>query len=140
MFSPKTKRNLYKIIPFSVISVLSGWVFLIVELAATGGISQLPETAIKMDFQIFILSSLAMAVVGLLTGYIEFKYLYNIFSDKKFTIRVFSKLMIYSIFFLIIVLIFFPTAASLELNTHIFDRIIWEKYLNYFTSITHLST
>ncbi|MFK8007944.1 MAG: adenylate/guanylate cyclase domain-containing protein, partial [Saprospiraceae bacterium] len=47
---------------------------------------------------------------------------------------------IYSIFFLIIVLIFFPTAASLELNTHIFDRIIWEKYLNYFTSITHLST
>ena len=140
MLRPKTKRNIQQIIPFGVIWLLSGWVFLIVELAASGSFSELPTTAIKIDFQIFILSSIAITSVGLFTGLIELKYLGNIFANKNFTIRFIYKFFIYSLFFLVIVLVTFPIAASLELNTHVFDRNVWEKYFNYFTSITHLST
>lgn len=140
MLRPKTKRNIQQIIPFGIIWLLSGWVFLIVELAASGSFNELPTTAIKMDFQIFILSSIAITSVGLLTGFIELKYLGNVFANKSFTIRFIYKLLIYSLFFLVIVLVTFPIAASLELNAHVFDRTVWEKYLNYFFSITHLST
>ncbi len=140
MLRPKIKRNIQQIIPFGVIWLLSGWVFLIVELAASGSFSKLPTTAIKIDFQIFILSSIAITSVGLLTGFIELKYLGNIFTNKNFAIRFIYKFIIYSLLFLVIVLVTFPIAASLELNTPLFDKNVWEKYFNYFTSISHLST
>ncbi len=140
MLRPKTKRNVQQLIPFGVIWLLSGWVFLIIELAASGSFSELPSTAIKIDYQIFILSSLAVTTVGLLTGFIELRYLSNIFANKNFALRIMCKILIYALFFFLIILVTFPIAASMELDTHIFDKNVWEKYLNYFTSVTHLST
>lgn len=140
MLSPKNRRTLHRIIPFALIWVLSGWVFLVVELAATGSFKQLPATAIKMDFQLFIMSSLAMMVVGFLTGLVELKLLDHIFANHYFLLRFFYKLLIYTLFFFVVVLITYPIAASLELNTHILDQEVWNKYLRYATSVTHLST
>ena len=54
MLSPKTKRNLSRILPFGIIWLLSGLVFLIVEQAAVGNLTGSPDTAIRMDFKIFI--------------------------------------------------------------------------------------
>lgn len=140
MLSPKTRRTIHRIIPFALIWVVSGWVFLVVELAATGSFKQLPATAIKMDFQLFIMSSLAMMVVGLLTGLVELKFLDHIFARHNFLLRFFYKLLIYSLFFIVVELITYPLAASLELNTHFLDQEVWDKYLRYAASITHLST
>lgn len=140
ILSPKTTRKLHRIIPYGLIWMVSGWVFLIVELAVYGSLGELPETAIHMNFPIFVLSSIAMGVVGILTGLIELKYLNNAFSSQNFAIRFFYKLLFYSVFFLLIILITFPTAVSLELHTHIFDKKVWDKYFNYFFSLAHLST
>ncbi len=140
MLSPKNKRFAYRIIPFGLIWLLSGWVFLLVELAATGSFSELPATAIQMDFQIFLLSSLAITAVGLLIGFIELKYLDHVFSNKKFALRLFYKLLIYSLIFFLVIFVTFPVAASLELNTHLLDTRVWHKYFNYLVSVTHLST
>lgn len=137
---PKTKRNIQRLLPFALIWVLSGWIFLIVELAASGSYSQLPATAIKMDASIFILSSVALAGVGLLTGFIELNYLSHIFIYRKFALRFLYKFLIYSALFLVVVLITFPVAASFELDTPLFDQRVWGKYFDYFSSITHLST
>lgn len=136
----KTKRDLHQIIPFGLIWLLSGWVFILVELAVSGSSLELPDTAIRMDIQIFLLSSVAITVVGLLTGFIELKYLHEAFLHKNFAIRSLYKFFIYSLFFFLIVLVTFPIAASLELDASIFDSRVWEKYGNYITSITHLST
>lgn len=137
---PKTRWNIQRLIPFAIIWVLSGWIFLIVELAASGSQSHLPATAIRMDASIFVLSSVALAGVGLLTGFIELKYLSHIFIYKKFALRFLYKFLIYSCLFLVVVLITFPIAASFELDTHVLDQRVWEKYFDYFSSITHLST
>ena len=137
---PKTKRFIHRLIPFGLIWLLSGWIFLVVELAATGSFTQFPSTAIKMNFQIFVLSSLAITSVGLLIGFIELKYLDNVFINKYFAVRFFYKFLIYSWVFLVVIFITFPIATSLELDTSILDKRVWNKYFNYLLSITHLST
>ena len=87
MLQAKTKRNIYRIIPFGLIWLLSGWVFQLVEQAASDHFSQLPSTAIRMNTQIFLWSSLAITGVGLLVGFIELRYLDNVFADKKFALK-----------------------------------------------------
>jgi hypothetical protein len=85
MLSPKAKRNLSRIIPFGIIWLLSGLVFLVVERAARGDFTGQPSTGIEMNWQIFVFSSLAITVVGLLVGLIEVVYLNNVFSKKSLT-------------------------------------------------------
>jgi adenylate cyclase len=138
--SPKTKRSIQQIIPFGIIFMLSGWVFLLIESVASDNFNQIPETAIKMDTQIFILSSLAVGGVGMLMGFIELRYIKHLFLSKFFLLRMLNKLVVYSIFFMLTILLLFPIAASLELNVPISDPLVWEKYLDYFWSWTHLST
>ena len=140
MNRPKLRRFVYRLLPFGLIWLISGLVFLVVELAATGSFSQLPDTAIRIDFEIFLWSSIAISTVGLLIGFIEIKYLDHLFMHQNFAIRFICKLLIYSVLFLIIIFITYPLAVSLELNTDIMDRRVWEKYIQYFTSVTHLST
>ncbi len=140
MLSPKTKRNLSRIIPFGLIWLLCGWVFLIVEFAAVDNSSDIPSTAIQMDFNIFIFASLAVMGFGMLVGFFEVIYLDKVFAKKSFTKKILYKLLIYAFIFFIINLIAFPIAASLELDTNIFDSRVRDKYFNYLTSITHLST
>jgi len=140
MLSPHTRRRLYRLLPFALIWVGSGWVFFIVELAATDNARALPDTAIRVDMQIFIFSTLAMTAVGLLIGLIEIHYLSRVFVKKRFAVRLAYKLFIYSLLFLLVVSITYPVAASLELGTSITDHRVWQKYLHYAGSITHLST
>jgi hypothetical protein len=83
MLSPKAKRNLSRIIPFGIIWLLSGLVFLVVERAARGDFTGQPSTGIEMNWQIFIFSSLAITIVGLLVGLIEVVYLNNVFFQKE---------------------------------------------------------
>lgn len=97
-------------------------------------------TAIKMDLPIFIFASFAITGVGLLLGFIELQYLDQLFADKSFTTRFFSKLLVYGILFFIVILILFPIAGSLELDTHPFDKRVWAKYATFLMSYTSLST
>lgn len=140
MLSPKARRNISRIIPFGLIWLVSGWVFTIVEWAVIGGPDNLPSTVIHMDLQIFIFSSLAIMAVGLLVGTIELVYLNDVLAKKSLAKKILYKLLIYILFFFAIILITFPLAASLELNTNILDKRVWDKYFSYLTSMAHLST
>lgn len=75
MIPPKTKRFINRLLPFGLIWLLSGWVFLTIEYAATVDAEQLPATAIQLDWQILIMASLAVTLAGFFTGYIELRYL-----------------------------------------------------------------
>ena len=140
MLSPKARRNISRIFPFGLIWLVSGWVFTIVEWAVIGGPDNLPSTVIHMDLQIFIFSSLAIMAVGLLVGTIELVYLNDVLAKKSLAKKILYKLLIYILFFFAIILITFPLAASLELNTNILDKRVWDKYFSYLTSMAHLST
>ena len=82
MPSPKTKRNISRIIPFGLIWLVSGLVFLFVENAAVGE-SNSSSTRIEMNFAIFIFSSLAITSVGLLVGTLELLWINKLFSKKS---------------------------------------------------------
>ncbi len=139
MLSPKVKRDITRIIPFGLIWLVSGIIFLIVENAAIGDLDY-PSSAIKIDLGIFIFSSLAITCVGLLVGVIELFYLNKVFAKKSFTKKILYKFIVYIFILFLVTIITFPIAASLELNTSIFDRKVWNKLIMYLTSITHLST
>lgn len=140
MFKPEIKRTLNRIIPFGLIWLFTGWVFLLSEAAVTQNFRNQPDTAIRMDLPIFIMASISVVVFGMLTGLVEIKILGPFFKNKSFTGRIFYKLVCYLLIFLLIILITFPLAAALEMKTSVFDAVVWKKYRDYFTSVTHLST
>ncbi|MBL1214807.1 MAG: adenylate/guanylate cyclase domain-containing protein [Ignavibacteriae bacterium] len=139
MLSPKTKRNISRIIPFGIIWLVSGLVFLIVEYTAAG-VSNSSSTRIEMNFAVFIFSSLAITAVGLLVGTVELLWINKLFSKKSFTKKIIYKTLFYTLILFVITLITFPIAASLELDVSIFDEQVWAKLIAYLTSFTHLST
>ncbi|SMG06435.1 adenylate/guanylate cyclase domain-containing protein [Arenibacter troitsensis] len=138
--SSKTRRNLTRIIPFGIIWLVSGWVFWIVEQAAVGNSYQDQSSRITMNFEVFLFSSAALMIVGLLIGTIELIYLNQVFSKKSFTKKIVYKTIFYILLLLIITFITYPIAKSLELDISIFDPRVWHMFGDYLTSITHLST
>jgi adenylate cyclase len=137
---PKTKRNLYRIIPFGLIWLISGWVFWIVEQAAAGSSVQDSSSMVAMNLEVFIFSSIALTAVGLLIGTIELLYINQVFSKKSFTKKIVYKTIFYILLLLIITVITYPIAKSLELDISIFDQHVWDIMGEYLTSFTHLST
>jgi len=138
--TPKTKRNLLRILPYGLIWLILGWIFLAVEHLAVGNTGEFATTAIRMDFEVFIFASLAVTLVGMLIGTIELFFLDPLFAKKSFARKILYKLIIYSVFLFMIILITFPIAASMEMSTGLFDRRVWDKYFEFLTSVTHLST
>lgn len=138
--SPKTRRNIERIIPFGIIWFLLGNLFLFIELTAIGDLHKTPSSAIQIDFQIYIFATLAVTAVGLLVGTIEVLYLSNRFTNKSLTQKITIKTIIYGLFLFVIIQITFPIAASLELKTGLLDTRVWDKYLLFLTSKTYLST
>ena len=139
MLSSKAKRNISRIIPFGIIWLISGLVFLIVEKAVIGELDH-PSSAIETNFEILIFSSLALTCVGLLVGTIELLYLDKVFAKKSFTKKILYKIIVYIFLMFVVTTITFPIAASMELNTSIIDSRVWNKFYMYLTSFTHLST
>jgi adenylate cyclase len=138
--TPKARRNISRIVPFGVIWFLLGNLFLFIELAAVDDSYVVPNSAMQLDFQIYIFAVFAVFVVGLLVGTIEVLYLSNRFADKSLIQKIVYKTIIYVLFLFIIIQITFPIAASLELQTDLFDTRVWHKYLMFLKSKTYLST
>ncbi|MFC4636319.1 adenylate/guanylate cyclase domain-containing protein [Dokdonia ponticola] len=137
--SALAKRNLAKILPFGVIWLIFGALFLWVEAAVLGGQENAAATAVKLDAQIVTFALSVIFLIGCIVGFIEVKYLSRWFEKNSFLVKIGSKFFIYLLFFLLIIVINFPIAASLELDTTIVDQRVWDKFYNFFFSITHLS-
>ena len=138
--SPKTRRNISRILPFGIIWLASSLVFLVVEKAAVAGLSVAPSTGIAVNFEIFLFGSLAITLVGLLVGTLEVLYLDRLFARQSFTRKILYKTLLYLGILLIVTLLTYPIAASLELGVGLFDPQVWDKLFRYLISFTHLST
>lgn len=140
MLSPKLKRNISRILPFGIIWLISGLVFLLVEQGAVNDMEGDFTTGIEINLGVFIFSSLAITCVGLLVGTIELLYLNQVFSKKSFTKKILYKLAVYTFLLFIVTLITYPIAASLELKTGLFDPRVWDKLYDFLASYAYLST
>jgi len=138
--SPKTKRNIFRILPFGLIWLVTGWIFLFTEMAATGYKNLQPSSAITLTFPVFLFASVAVTFVGFLFGIIEMVFFQERFRNYSLSRKILLKLFVYLLFITIILLITYPIAASIELSIPFFHELVWQKMTRFFFSITFLST
>jgi adenylate cyclase len=143
MLSPKTKRNISRIIPYALIWLVLGWVNLFSQeavLAAALDENLNPSNVIRMTPGVFLFASIAIIVVGLLVGAMEVVWLGNLFAKKSLVRKITYKLVFYTIFLLLVILITYPIAAALELRVSLFDPIVLEKLLDFLRNIEFAGT
>lgn len=138
--TPKAKRNISKIIPFSVIWVISGWAIIITELGVTRNQNYNPETDITLTLPVFIFASFANILVGLMVGILEVIYLQRRFASQSLKTKFFNKFLIYFTLFIVVIVAFYPIAFSVETGISILKTDGWIKLGKFLQSTTFLTT
>ena len=140
MISPKTKRNISRIIPFGVIWLVLGWINLFSQESVKHNQNLNLTGAINVTLEVFVFASIAVTVVGLLVGAIEVVWMGELFRKKSFLQKIGYKVVFYTFFLLVVIFITFPIAAGVELHSSPFDPIVWERFSNFLISIEFAST
>jgi adenylate cyclase len=103
MLSPKTRRNIARVVPFGVLWFIFSLVYCILEKGILGHLTHYPSTGVPYNFGGSIVTIPAVGMfVGILTGILEIGYFSRWFIKKSFTRKIVSKSFIY----LVIVIIF----------------------------------
>lgn len=138
--SAKNKYYLKRILPFGIIWLLIAWAFLWTEYAVIGDGSNTPESAIRITPIIVLFASISVLAIGCFVGVIEVFYINNLFAKKSFPRKFFGKFFLYSILMFILMFVFYMLAASIDMKASVFSEAVWNQYLVFFFSITHIST
>lgn len=138
--TPKAKRNISRIAPFAIIWVVSGWITDITELGITRNQNINPDTDISLTIPVLIFASLANIVVGLIVGILEVVYLEKRFSNRSLRAKFFYKFLIYLALFIVIIVVLFPVATSLETGISLLEADPWQKLGRFLLSISFLIT
>jgi len=138
--SPKTKRNISKIIPFAIIWWLYGWVTIITELSVTRAQNLNPETDIAYTIPVLIMANIANLLVGSVVGALEVVYLQKRFAKHTLRTKFSYKFLIYLSLFLLLILIFYPIAFTIETGIPLTQPEAWQKFNRFLGSLTFIST
>ena len=138
--TPKAKRNISRIIPYAVIWVLCGWVFVITEVGLTRYQNLNPETDISFTIPVLIFANMANIIVGLLVGSLEVVYLEKRFASYTLRAKIFYKFIIYLFLFLILIVAFYPLANTFETGVSLLEAEGWNKLGRFLGSISFLTT
>ena len=138
--SAKNKYYLKRILPFGIIWLITGWAFLWSEYAIIGDVGNTPESAIRITPVIVVFASISVFAIGCLVGILEARFINRLFAKKSFPKKVFGKFFMYGILMFILMFVFYMLAASIEMKTSVFSISVWNQYLVFFFSITHIST
>ena len=138
--APELRRNIARILPFGLIWLLFGLVFLWSEYVVLGDQTSTSESAITLTPTIFVFSSISVFSVGILVGLVEVQLLYKAFEKRPFAQKIFGKVVFYTLMMSLLIAVLYMIAASIEQQKSFFSREVWEQYRLFFVSITHLST
>lgn len=138
--SPRARRDLLRVAPFGVIWVVMAQVFLISDYAAAGSFSNVPESAIVLDPAIYVFATIAVGLVGLVVGAVELLFLNRRFAARSLATKLFGKTAFYVALLLVVVLVTFPIAAAMEMNTSLFDPRVGDRLADFLISKTGLAT
>lgn len=107
---------------------------------ATGNQVANPEADIELSLSVFLFANAAVAVIGCIVGFIEVVWLERLFYNQSFAKKLVFKFFIYSTFLFLAILLVYPIAASIELDTSFFDAKVWVKLSKFLQSISFIST
>jgi len=138
--TPKAKRNISRIIPHAIIWLLIGWIYDITVFDVTHNQNINPDTDISYTIPVLIFASLANVLVGLIVGVLEVVYLEKRFSNRSLSAKFFYKFLIYLTLLIIIIVLFFPVASTLETGISLLEVDAWQKLGRFLISISFLIT
>lgn len=138
MLSPKAKRNIKRIIPFSVMWLVFSMVYTLLERGLLGRINYYPSTGNPYDFgkNIFAIPALAL-VTGVLIGVLETYYFSKWFSQKSFGKKLLYKSLIYLFIILLFLLLTFIFTQD-NIFSALSSKDLWADAWAFFTSYSIL--
>jgi len=141
MLSPKTKRNISRIIPFGLIWLIFSLIYIILEKGLLGDLTYYPSTETPYDFtNNFIIIPVSALFSGLLVGTIEILYINNIFIQKSLSKKIVYKTIIYVIIMISFLIITDIIGHSIRLQTNMLDKQVWDNLWIFFSNFTFWST
>jgi adenylate cyclase len=140
MLLPKTKRNIARIIPFGVIWLIFSLVYSQLEKGLLGELNYYPATGNPYNFSrnIFV-TPISALITGLLIGTIEIQYFNKLFIQKSFGKKIIFKSIIYLGIIISFLLVLTAIANSIELQTAIFNKQVWDNVWAFFSNYAFLS-
>ena len=138
--SPKTRRNIQRILPYGVIWLLMAWIFLFVEFAAAGWKGAEDAGVIALTPRIVAFSTFVIFLVGLGVGLLEVFFLDRLFKKYSLGRKVIFKFVFYFLFAHILIFIFYPLAGAVETGVSPLDERILEKFGRFLGSVNFIST
>jgi adenylate cyclase len=111
--SPKAKRNIFRIIPFSIMWLVFSVVYTLLEKGLLGDLTYYPSTGNPYFFTKNIITTpLAALVTGTLMGVLEIFYFNRWFIKRSFTQKILYKSFIYLIIILFFLMVLFIGTAD----------------------------
>ena len=137
--SPRARRNTLRIVPFGLIWFLVDQVFTVSD-RATAASSGVTSTVIDVDLGIYLFASVAVAAVGCLVGAIELLYLNRRLASLSLGSKLVAKTLFYAALLACVVLVTFPIAVAMEMDTGLADSRVWERLRGFLISGASLGT
>lgn len=141
ILKPKIKRHISRILPFGLIFLVLGWVFLWTEFAVIAPLEDYGvDVAIKITPKIFVFASVSIFFVGCFIGFLEVLFINELFNTKSFKQKILFKSLLYLLLIFVVSFVFYNLAAAIEMEKSIFSEAVFDRYQVFFYSLTHLST
>ena len=139
MLSLKTKRNIFRIIPFGMFWLVFSIVYTLLERGLLGNLHYYPSTGNTYVFarSIFTIPLTAL-ITGILIGILEIVYFSKWFIKKSFTKKILYKSMIYLVIILLFLITTFVATAN-DMSAAITRKDFWSSAWAFFTDYSFVS-
>ncbi|MEO6286798.1 MAG: adenylate/guanylate cyclase domain-containing protein [Dyadobacter sp.] len=125
MMSPKTKRNVARVIPFGVLWFIFSLIYCVLEKGILGDLDRYPSTGNPYKFatNIFAIPAAGL-MMGLVTGILEIGYFSKWFIKKSFTRKIVFKSLLYLIIVSIFLFVLLLSNALYIHSTDSFENLL----------------
>ena len=140
MLSPKTKRNISRIIPFGVLWLVFSIVYTLLERGILGHLQTYPSTGNPYNFnKVVFITPVAALVTGLFIGTIEIFYFNKLLMQISFGRKILYKSVIYLLLIVLFLVILTAIVNASELHTGIFHVQVWKNVMAFMSNYAFLS-
>lgn len=139
VLGPQLKWNIGRILPYGVIFLVMGLVFVYSDKLAVGE-GPVPEGAINPDGEVIFFASFAVFGLGILVGVLEVVFVNRWFRDYNLWKTIIYKFLLYVVLFTIIISLVYPPMASIDLDVSLLDDRVWQQFRAFWGSVALWST
>lgn len=139
-FSPKHKRNIYRILPFGFFWAAFGIIYSLIEKGVLGNLDYFPSTGNSYDFfSAIVITSILAAIMGWIIGAAEIFFLNKYFSQRSFGTKIIIKTFLYLIAICIFLVILTFTINSSRLDLPFYNPMVVTSVLSFFQNFVFWS-